>query len=76
MKFFGIELNVYLLKDSPSKFEYNLCLSLMKHAKISALIGNELQARIFLRDLNEYFRILDDKEKQKEVFELIAKLSN
>ncbi|NHJ33612.1 MAG: hypothetical protein FK732_12195 [Asgard group archaeon] len=76
LKFFGVELNGYLLKDNPSKFEYNLCLNLIKHAEISALIGNELQARIFLRDLNEYFKILDDKEKQKEISELIAKLSN
>jgi len=75
LKFFGFELNAYLLKDNPSKFEFNLCLSLIKHAEISALIGNDLQARIFLRDLNEYFRILDDKEKQKEISELITKLS-
>jgi len=75
LKFFGIELNAYLLKDNPSKYEYNLCLSLIKHAEISALIVNELQARIFLRDLNEYFHILDDKEKQKEISELITKLS-
>ncbi|MHA1586074.1 MAG: hypothetical protein ACTSUW_01950 [Candidatus Heimdallarchaeota archaeon] len=76
LKFFGMELNAYLLKDNPSKFEYNLCLSLIKHAEISASIGYELQARILLRDLNEYFRILDDKEKQKEISELLLKLSN
>jgi hypothetical protein len=75
LKFFGFELNAYLIKDNPSKFEYNLCSSLIKHAEVMALIGNELQARIFLRDLNEYFRILDDKEKQKEISELITKLS-
>ncbi len=75
LKFFGMELNAYLLKDNPSKYEYNLCSSLIKHAEISALIGYELQARVFLRDLTEYFRILDDKEKQKEISELITKLS-
>ena len=76
LKFFGMELNAYLLKDNPSKYEYNLCSSLIKHAEISALIGYELQARVFLRDLTEYFRILDDKEKQKEISKLITKLSN
>lgn len=76
LKFFGMELNAYLLKDNPSKFEYDLCLSLMKHAEISALLGSDLQARILLRDLNEYFRILDDKEKQKEISALLLRLSN
>lgn len=75
LKFFGMELNAYLLKDNPSKYEYNLCSSLIKHAEIIALIGYELQARVFLRDLNEYFCILGDKEKQKEISELITKLS-
>jgi hypothetical protein len=75
LKFFGIELNGYLLKDNPSKFEYDLCSTLIKHTEICALIGQELQARIFLRDLNEYYRILDDKEKQKEVSDLITRLS-
>lgn len=76
LKFFGMELNAYLLRDNPSKFEFDLCSSLIKHAEISALIGSELQARIFLRDLNEYFQILDDKEKQKEISNLLLKLSN
>jgi hypothetical protein len=75
LKFFGLELNAYLLKDNPSQFEYDLCLSLIKHAEISASIGFELQARILLKDLNEYFQILDDKEKQKEISELLTKLS-
>ena len=76
LKFFGMELNAYLLKDNPSKFEYDFCLSLVKHAEISALLGYDLQARILLRDLNEYFRILDDKEKQKEISDLLMRLSN
>ena len=51
LKFFGIELNTYLSKENPSKYEYDLCNSLIKHADIMALFGFTLQSRILLRDL-------------------------
>ncbi|MHA1125797.1 MAG: hypothetical protein ACTSO7_05380 [Candidatus Heimdallarchaeota archaeon] len=65
LKFFNFELNAYLAKKNPSKFEYDLCSSLIYHAKVMAIAGNSLQARVLLRDLGAYFSELEDEEKLK-----------
>ncbi len=75
LKFFGTELNAYLSKENPSKFEYDLNTNLIDHAKIMSLLNYNLQARIFLRDLNIYFSTLKDTEKQKSIESLLVKLS-
>ncbi len=70
-----IELNGYLSKEVTSKHEYNLCLKLIEHAIIVAKLGNLVQARILLRDLLNYFKELDEKQKMKKIHDLIKKLS-
>ncbi|MHA1442005.1 MAG: hypothetical protein ACTSPK_09105 [Candidatus Heimdallarchaeota archaeon] len=72
LKFFNLELNTYLTKTKPSKFEYDLCTSLIYHAKVMAKAGNELQARVLLRDLGDYFRELEDEEKLLELGKTIS----
>ncbi|MHA1211141.1 MAG: hypothetical protein ACTSSH_01655, partial [Candidatus Heimdallarchaeota archaeon] len=76
MKFFGLELNAYLSKDNPSKFELDLCNNLIFHTTIMASVGKDLQARIFLRDLAAYYHTLKDEEKQLELGKLVVKFSN
>lgn len=72
LKFFNLELNTYLAKDKPSKFEYDLCSSLIYHAKIMAKAGSELQARVLLRDLSVYFSELKDEEKLEKLGKTIS----
>ncbi|NHJ84543.1 MAG: hypothetical protein FK734_03725 [Asgard group archaeon] len=76
MDFFGIELNAYLLKENPSKYEYQLCSNLIFHAKKMAQLNEGKQARIFIRDLVTYYQILEDTEKQIELGKLITELSS
>ena len=76
LKFFGIELNGYLSSENPSKFEFELCGKLSFHAEIMSLLGNDVQSRIFLRDLLEYYKKLKDKEKYLEINNLISKLGS
>ena len=75
LKFFGFELNGYLSKDNPSKYEYNLCLKLIDHAQLMAELGHTLKARLFLRDLIEYFQILGDQKVIERIMSLIQQMS-
>jgi len=74
LKFSGLELNTYLANNNPSKFEYDLCTSLIYHAKVIAGSGNDLQARMLLRDLKIYFHELGDKEKMQQIDETISEI--
>ncbi|HUT81871.1 MAG TPA: hypothetical protein VMZ29_11765 [Candidatus Bathyarchaeia archaeon] len=76
LNFFGIELNAYLLKDNPSKYEYQLCDKLIFHAKKMAVLNETKQARIFIRDLVVYYQTLNDESKQLELGKLIVDLSS
>jgi len=75
MKFFGFELNGYLSKDNPSRYEYNLCLKLIAHAKLMAALGHTLEARLFLRDMIEYFKVLGKATEIERLTTLLQQLS-
>lgn len=75
IKFFDIELNAYFSKDKPSKFEFKIMKQLIFHTQIMNKVGFELQSRIALRDIYNYFSNFEDKEILEKITYLITEMT-
>ncbi|NHJ86943.1 MAG: hypothetical protein FK734_15885 [Asgard group archaeon] len=75
LRLFGLQLNAYTSPKLQSNYEYQLCDSLYLHSKIKAELDEKMEARIFLHDLIEYYKLIKDEDKIKEITKTILALS-
>ena len=75
IKFFDIELNAYFSKDKPSKYEFNMMEELIFHTQIMNKIGFDLQSRIALRDIYNYFSHFEDRKILEKITNIITEMT-